>query len=68
MRTERKWDGSIVRYPDPAIEALDPRFGNIQSVILLLNGYGQDRAGQRDLPGSVTAGICSGAIFRTTGS
>ena len=27
MSTERKWDGSIVRYPDPAIEVLDPRFG-----------------------------------------
>ena len=25
--SERKWDGSIVRYPDPAIEVLDPRFG-----------------------------------------
>ena len=24
---ERKWDGSVVRYPDPAIEVLDPRFG-----------------------------------------
>ena len=23
---ERPWDGSIIRYPDPAIEALDPRF------------------------------------------
>ena len=24
---ERKWDGTVVRYPDPAIEVLDPRFG-----------------------------------------
>ncbi|MXY28606.1 SMP-30/gluconolactonase/LRE family protein [Candidatus Poribacteria bacterium] len=24
--SERKWDGAIVRYPDPAIEILDPRF------------------------------------------
>ena len=24
---ERKWDETIVRYPDPAIEVLDPRFG-----------------------------------------
>ena len=27
MTTQRKWDDSIVRYPDPAIEVLDPRFG-----------------------------------------
>jgi len=25
-RPERKWDGTLVRYPDPAIEVLDPRF------------------------------------------
>ena len=24
---ERKWDGTVVRYPDPAIEVLDSRFG-----------------------------------------
>ncbi len=24
---ERSWDGSVVRYPDPAIEVIDPRFG-----------------------------------------
>ena len=24
---ERNWDGTVVRYPDPAIEVLDPRFG-----------------------------------------
>ena len=24
--SERKWDGSITRYPDPAIEVIDSRF------------------------------------------
>ena len=24
---ERKWDETIVRYPDPAIEVIAPRFG-----------------------------------------
>ena len=26
MSTDRPWDGSIVRYPDPAVEVLDDRF------------------------------------------
>ena len=26
MSADRPWDGSIVRYPDPAIEVLDDRF------------------------------------------
>ena len=64
---ERKWDGSVVRYPDPAIEVIDPRFGDIRLATLSLNGCGQGRAGQRDLCGSAMAGTCCGAIFRTIG-
>ena len=30
MSTDRLWDGSIVRYPDPAIEVLDERFAGFK--------------------------------------
>ena len=40
---------AITRYPDPAVEIIDPRFAQYKIGTLLWSGYGRDRAGQRDL-------------------
>ena len=63
----RRWDEGIVRYPDPAVEVLDPRFG-----VYRLGNAAVERlyTGARWAEGPVWFAISGhwfSAIYRTTG-
>ena len=65
---ERNWDETIVRYPDPAIEVLDPRFGKYKIGNSVVERLWTGRVGPKDPSGSAMADIYSGVIYRTIGS
>jgi hypothetical protein len=54
------------RYPDPAIEILDPSFAKYRVANAALERIGTAIAGAKDRCGSATRACCYGATSRTT--
>ena len=61
------WEPSE-RYPDPAVEILDPSFAKYRLTLPPSSGSPPASAGARGRSGSATAAICCGATSRTTAS
>ena len=59
--------GPPIRYPDPAIKVLDPRFEPLVVAMAAIERIAGDAASPRGRSGSVTSASSCSVIFRTTG-
>ncbi len=64
----RNWDGGVVRYPDPAIEAIDPRFEKYRIGNAAVERLCTGMRWSKGRCGSVMGAICCGATSPTTAS
>ncbi len=59
-----RWDPSVVRYPDPAVQALDERFARCRLNLAAVERPEAVEQQQRQHPRSRRANLCFGGVKR----